>query len=81
MFKFLLTLLVVVIGVKLWLGRHQRPAAGRRTPAAPPPPQPMVACERCGVHLPRADAFIDDRGQLFCGPEHRRLGASRRPSR
>lgn len=79
--KFLLTVLVVGLGLMALLGKL-RSAAPRR-PAAPPPPappatpQPMLACARCGLHLPRHEAFLDDAGQPFCGAEHRRLGAAR----
>jgi uncharacterized protein len=82
MLKLLLTVVVVVVALMFWFGKG-RPARGGRTarPATPPPtPQPMAACERCGVHLPRSDAFIDDAGRLFCGAEHRRLGPTGRKS-
>ena len=35
----------------------------------------MVACARCGVHLPESEAVEGD-GLRFCSDEHRRLGAS-----
>ena len=35
----------------------------------------MVACARCGVHLPESEAIEGD-GLRFCSDEHRRLGAS-----
>ncbi len=81
MMKFLLTVLVVGLGLLLLLGKL-RPSAPRRpaTPPAPPPPttpQPMLACARCGLHLPRHEAYLDDAGQPYCGAEHRRLGAAR----
>jgi uncharacterized protein len=58
-----------------WLQRGN--AAGRSSDARPrvEPPQPMVQCARCGVHLPRLDALpAGDR--YFCSEEHRRAGAS-----
>ena len=33
----------------------------------------MVACARCGVHLPRSES-ITSKGEFFCSDEHRRLG-------
>ncbi|MEI8265866.1 MAG: PP0621 family protein [Betaproteobacteria bacterium] len=36
-------------------------------------PGQMVACRRCGVHLPADEAVFD--GQLpYCGPSHRQAG-------
>ena len=38
--------------------------------------QDLVACARCGMHLPRDEAREAD-GRLYCGEEHARLGAGR----
>ncbi|MFD2377036.1 PP0621 family protein [Ottowia pentelensis] len=44
---------------------------------APPPPrsdgavQPMVACARCGVHVPQSSA-VSGRAGLYCCEAHRR---------
>jgi len=38
-------------------------------------PERMVACARCGVHLPESEALEGDGGR-FCSEEHRRLGAA-----
>jgi len=66
--KLLLVLLAVV--ALLWLlrgsARRMRPP---QTPRATPP-QPMVACMQCGVHLPANEA-LPGRGGVFCGAEHR----------
>lgn len=37
-------------------------------------PERMVACARCGVHLPESEA-VQAEGRHFCSEEHRRLGA------
>ena len=71
--KYLL-LIGIVLGV-LWLLRQQRGQAGqgrRRPPrpAEPPPPTEIVACTRCSVHLPRAEAVAGERGH-YCSASHR----------
>ncbi|MBV9891586.1 MAG: hypothetical protein JO090_11960 [Rhizobacter sp.] len=62
---------VVAVIVLLWLLRgttaRRRPGASE---AAPPSPQPMIACAYCGVHLPRDEA-LPGRGGVFCGDAHR----------
>ena len=84
--KYLVLIAVVLLVYLLW--RHQRAQEEReesaaRPPAAPPPPalppQDMVRCPVCGVHLPREDAVADPRGRLYCSPEHRRIGANQNP--
>lgn len=79
MLKLLLTLVVIVLGLMFWFGKGRaRPSTGGRTRTAPTDaPQAMVACAHCGLHLPRAEVFLNDRGEPFCGAEHRRLGPAR----
>ncbi len=81
--KFLLTAVVLVVVYLLW--RHQRAQerAEEHRPERPAdparalaPPQDMVRCPVCAVHLPRAEAVADARGQLFCSAEHRRIGGA-----
>jgi uncharacterized protein len=70
--KFLI-LALVVVGV-LWWVRSQRQPPLPPTPSAPPPSpknEDMVACARCGMHLPRSEA-LPGRGGVFCGEAHRR---------
>lgn len=38
-------------------------------------PERMVACARCGVHLPESESLAGEGGR-FCSEEHRRLGAA-----
>lgn len=78
--KFLLTLGIIVFALLWWFGKGRPRPSNRAAPPAPPPPpapQAMLACARCGVHLPRAEVFFDDQGRVFCGAEHRRLGPPR----
>lgn len=73
--KFLLVLLVVVVGIWLWRSNRKADAARERPdkpPAKPKEPVEMVACAHCGVHCAREDA-IAGRAGLYCCSEHRRL--------
>lgn len=70
--KLLLLLAVLAVAYMLW--RNAR--IGTRRDAPPPPappalPQEMVACEVCGLHLPRSDAVHGQDGRHFCSQEHR----------
>ena len=71
--KYLLVLAVVFVAI--WVWRHNRRSEldeVRRN--APPPKQAtpvvMVACTRCGTHLPQGDAVQGRRG-AYCSHEHR----------
>ncbi|MFT3664370.1 PP0621 family protein [Piscinibacter sp.] len=66
-------LFVIAVLALVWLLRGAR----RRADAPPPGPrreardaEPMVACQWCGVHLPRHEA-LPGRGGVFCGEAHR----------
>jgi uncharacterized protein len=74
--KYLLVMGLVL--VVFWIWRHNREAerdAAAARPQAPPRREPavteMVACDVCGVHLPKSDALIGDRG-IYCSDAHRR---------
>ena len=73
--KYLLVL--AVIGIVLWFSLRRGDRAGaRRGRRAPPPPQTMVRCVHCGLHLPEREAVAD--GALrYCTDAHRRLGPRR----
>jgi len=64
-------LLLAALAAILWWawGKSRRPR-----PAAPPrreiPPEKMVACARCGVHLPESDALAAN-GRFYCSEDHR----------
>ncbi len=73
--KFIL--LMVVVGVVLWMinsrGRKAVPPPSR--PGQPPGgPSPMLACTRCGVHVPQPEAVTDSAGRPYCGVPHRDAG-------
>ncbi|WP_159913345.1 PP0621 family protein [Pantoea sp. 18069] len=80
--KYLLVLLVIVIAVGVWRKRRrvehlkaQRPAPRRENRLQPP--QDMVACAHCGLHLPRSDALVlgaSPRPEYYCSAEHRAQG-------
>jgi uncharacterized protein len=72
--KFLLVIAVVFVVLSLMRGgrevRRSREQAKPR-PASPPPPQDMVECPVCHVHLPRTDALPGPDGHLYCSADHR----------
>ncbi|HEY4958555.1 MAG TPA: PP0621 family protein [Caldimonas sp.] len=68
-------LFLVAVFVLLWLlrgatSRRGNGGTGAARPRGPNPPQPMIACSHCGVHLPRDEA-LPGRGGVFCGDAHR----------
>jgi uncharacterized protein len=65
-------LFLVAVFVLLWLLRGGTSRRSRPAPTSPPgtPPQPMLVCAQCGVHLPRDEA-LPGRGGVFCGEAHR----------
>ena len=71
--RFIFWLLLALGLVLWWRSRSARRASPAQTQAVP---QAMVACLRCGVHLPRADAVVDARGRSFCGVDHREAHAA-----
>ena len=62
---FLVLAFVVYAVIKAAGRRARRPEAGEM------PAEPMVACERCKVNLPKSEA-IEERGHFYCSEEHRR---------
>lgn len=78
--KYLLVVLVVLFAI--WLWRHNRREPPQQTHRQPPPPaaflappQDMVACAHCGLHLPLNDAVPGARvGVYYCGQAHRLQG-------
>jgi len=80
-----IVLLVGAVLVFVWLLRRalagRKTEDGRKGPSSPEASVPeLVACARCGVHLPRNEAVAEDEtsapaaGRFFCCEEHRRLG-------
>ncbi|HEX3099006.1 MAG TPA: PP0621 family protein [Usitatibacter sp.] len=68
-------LFYILIGVMIWLLWR----GSRRVGARPQPPESaraedMVACARCGVHMPRSDSR-EEGGRLVCR-DNPRCGAA-----
>jgi uncharacterized protein len=78
--KYLLVLLVVVLGIWLLTGRRGVRAAPpeakkkRQPPVAAPE---MVACAHCGMHVPASEALRDAADRPFCEEAHRIAGPAR----
>ena len=73
-----LIVLVLIVVLAVWLIRRAlRASAGESAKQETSVQQPLVACARCGMHLPRAEAR-ESGGRLYCGEEHARLGATER---
>lgn len=69
--RLFLLLAVVLIGALWWRSRRTPNATDRPAPPrTEAPPQDMVACTLCGMHLPRTDAIEGHQG-LYCSDEHR----------
>ena len=69
----LLLILVLVVLVGCWIARSRtpnRPRGTRQRGAATPGPEQIVACEHCGLHLPRAEAVRGAAG-YYCSEAHR----------
>lgn len=70
--KYLVLLLVLGVAYMVWRGQR---LAARKGPDQPgqggtrAAPQDMVACARCGVHVPRSDAWVSG-GRSYCSAEH-----------
>jgi uncharacterized protein len=47
---------------------------GRRATGKTAAPQAMLRCAHCGVHLPQADALLDDAQRSYCSATHRGAG-------
>ncbi len=71
--KYLVLLLVLVVFYAYWRSQS-RPSAPPRPPPPLAPPQDMVACDHCGLHLPRSETL--SRGaRHYCCAEHQRSDA------
>jgi uncharacterized protein len=72
--KYLLVVLVVAVVAWLLLRpRKAEPPRAQRPAPEKPGLQEMLQCRHCGVHLPRAEALVDERG-AFCSDAHRLAG-------
>lgn len=75
MSKLILLLLLGFLAYLVFRG-VRRSARRQEQAEKPQAPERMVACARCGVHLPESEAIEGDGGRRFCSEEHRRLGAA-----
>lgn len=73
--KYLVLLVVLAVAFGIWRSRRA-PEATSAKPAPSPLalPQNMLACARCGVHIPQAEALVASDHQAYCCAEHQRLG-------
>jgi uncharacterized protein len=74
--KYVLVLAIVLVAVWLWQSSRRRDKERRDTPAPAAkdklePPQDMVRCPVCSVHLPRTDALPGPDGRMYCCAAHR----------
>ena len=79
-----LIIIVIAVVAVIWLLRRAIAGPRRGGPADGPPPGPeqgeLVACARCGVNLPKAEAYAargvppGAGGSFYCSEEHWRLG-------
>lgn len=68
--KFLLVILVVLVGIWLWRSNRQAdPKRHRQQPKAAPEPLDMVRCALCSVHVPSGDAVQGKKG-VYCSADH-----------
>jgi uncharacterized protein len=80
--KYLMLIGLLLAVVWLWRLQHRNTLRKPRTSRTPKPtatnlpPTEMVACEVCGVHLPRAEALPGPQG-LYCSDAHRRQAQGR----
>lgn len=82
--KWLLSILVVVLGFMWWKQQRKRDAL-EKSEAPPPKPVPraspksgasveMLACAHCGLHMP-AHEMVQREGKVYCGEAHAKLGS------
>jgi uncharacterized protein len=74
--KYLLVLIILAVAAsQLWrkLRRHFQEMSGAQSTHRTP--QAMVRCNRCGIHLPRNEAF-HRAGQAYCSADHARAACS-----
>lgn len=70
--KYLLLILLLALVIFMLGVKRARPPVAKK-PSAPPaelPPQAMVSCAQCGLHLPQGEA-LPGLGGVFCSVAHR----------
>ena len=77
--KYLLVLAVIEVAIWLWRKARRDELQSRTPPPAPAPapapgtiapPQAMLRCAHCGLHLPAADAVRGPDGVAYCSAAH-----------
>jgi uncharacterized protein len=67
-----LLLLVLAFAALLWWLRRPSPVQPKSPGAASA--EEMLACARCGLHIPRRESRLDSTGRAFCSELHAELG-------
>lgn len=74
--KILFWVVVVAVGWAAWsmirLSQRKREQVERR--AGKREPEKIVACAKCGVHLPASEALSGGGDNWYCCPDHRDAG-------
>lgn len=70
--KYLLVVIVVMIGIWVWRSnRAQDKSESRRNrPPSEDAAVDMVGCDVCGLHCPRQDVVVGRKG-MYCCSQHR----------
>jgi len=76
--------LAILVAAWWWIRRLLSPPSSRggaspqaaRRKGVLAPPEAMIDCVRCGVHLPASEALRDAAGRPYCCAEHRDAGPS-----
>ncbi|WP_027995416.1 PP0621 family protein [Simplicispira psychrophila] len=72
--KYLVLFLVLALVYAVWRSQNRPSAPPPRARPPLPAPQDMVACQRCGLHLPRSEA-VGSGQRHYCCAEHQRSDA------
>ncbi|HSH91575.1 MAG TPA: PP0621 family protein [Ramlibacter sp.] len=80
--KYVIVLAIVLVAIWLWRSSRARNDERSDLPPAEPkakiePPQDMVRCPVCSLHLPRTDALPGPDGQMYCCAAHRLRAAEK----
>jgi len=68
-----LIVLALLVGIAIWLIRRALAPPRQK----PPVEGELIACARCGMHLPRSEARRAGE-RLYCSEDHARLGPGTR---
>ena len=74
--KYLVLFAVLAVVYAVWRAQRRASAPRQGNTQRPPiaPPQDMVRCAHCGVHLPRGDAVPEGAHMYYCSTAHRDRG-------